>query len=93
MSQSAAIKTSLTIPGLVICSVTMPAWLLVGVVSVLLLIWCIAIVVVSIVLLTATVVVSIVLIVIVISVCYCCLNFYNLGYDLYLHFVYLVRDY
>ena len=65
MSQSSAIKTSLTIPGLVTYSVTMPAWLLVYVVSVLLLIWCIAIIVVSVVLLIAAVIISIVLIVIV----------------------------
>ena len=65
MSQSSTIKTGLKISGLVICSFTMSTWLLVCVVSVLLLVWCIAVAVISVVLLIATVALSIVLVVIV----------------------------
>ena len=68
MSQSATIKTGLTISGLVISSVTMSTWLLVCVVSVLLLVWGTAIVVISVILLIATVVISIVLVVIISTV-------------------------
>ena len=68
MSQSSAVKTGLTIPGLMICSVTMSTWLLVCVVSVLLLVWGTAIVVISIILLIATVIISIVLVVIISTV-------------------------
>ena len=65
MSQFFAVKTSLTVPGLMICSVTMSTCLLVYDVSVLLLISCLAIVVVSVVLLIATVVLSLILVVII----------------------------
>ena len=65
MSQSSAIKTSLTIPGLVICYVTMSTWFLVCLISVLLLVGCIAIAIISVVLLIATVFLCIVLIFIV----------------------------
>ena len=43
MSQSSAVETSLTIFGLVICSVEMSTWLLICVMIVLQLIWCVAI--------------------------------------------------
>ena len=65
MSQSSAVRTGLRIAGPVICSVTMSTWLLVCVISVLLLVWRIAIVVITVILLIATVVVSIVLVIIV----------------------------
>ena len=64
MSQSSAVKTCLTTPGLMISSVTVFTWLLVCVVYVLLLVWCIAIFGISIVLLFSLVAVSIVLVVV-----------------------------
>ena len=90
MSQSSAIKIGLTIPGLVICSVTMSAWLLTCVVSILLLIWCTAVIVVTVVLLIATVIVTSILIVFVSIVAWILVI---LIFGLFLHFVFLIRDY